>query len=173
MERTPFSCLWSHLFDRLPQRRNLALKDRHRLRRSLIFSLHNLTFGFACLLYLLPLVFRNREISSSLFLRAEILSILLLALMSFDVWHLLGHRPKAWSLPGNGEKMFWFPAAGNYLRALASQVPGPFFLAHKKFSFFSRNFCLINILLRANPVALEVKQPVCKDFKPRAGWHVF
>jgi len=157
MERIPFSFLWSHLFNRLPQRRNLAIKDRHRLRRSLIFSLQNLTLGFAYLLCLLPLVFRNREILSLLFLRAEILSILLLALMSFDVWHLLGHRPKTWFLPGNGVKMTWFPAAGNNLRALASQVPGPLFLAHKKFSFFSRNFYMMNISLRDNPAALEVK----------------
>jgi hypothetical protein len=118
MERTPFSLLWSHLFDRLPQRRNLDRQDRHRRRRSLIFSLQTLALGFAYLLWLLPLVFRNREIPSLLFLRAEILSILLLALMAVDVWHLRGHRPKAWSLPGNGVKMSWFPAAGNNLRGL-------------------------------------------------------
>jgi len=118
MERTPFSLLWSHLFDRLPHRRNLGRQDRHRRRRSLIFSQQTLALGFAYLLWLLPFVFRNREIPSLLFLRAKIFSILLLALMSIDVWHLRGHRPKAWSLPGNGVKMSWFPAAGINLRGL-------------------------------------------------------
>jgi hypothetical protein len=107
MERTPFSLLWSHLFDCLPQRPNLDPQDRHRRRRSLIFSLQNLALGFAHLLWLLPLVFRNREIPNLLFLRGEILSILLLALMAVDVWHLRGHRPKDWSLPGIGGKMSW------------------------------------------------------------------
>jgi len=118
MERTPFSLLWSHLFDRLPQRRNLDRQDRHCLRRSLIFSLQTLALGFAYLLWLLPFVFRNLEIPSLPFLRAKILSILLLGLMSLDVWHLRGHRPKAWFLPGNGVKMSWFLAAAINLRGL-------------------------------------------------------
>jgi len=118
MERTPFSCLWSHLFDRLPQRRNLDRQDPHRRCRSLIFFPQPLALGFAQPLWLLPLVFRSREIPGLLFLGAEFFSILLLALMAVDVWHLRGHRPKAWSLPANGVKMSWFPAAGNNLRGL-------------------------------------------------------
>jgi cellulose synthase (UDP-forming) len=37
MERIPFPLFWSHLFNRLPQRRHLDRQDRHR--RALVFSL--------------------------------------------------------------------------------------------------------------------------------------
>lgn len=93
MGRNPFPLFWSHLFNRLPQRRHVDSQDRPR-RRALIFSLMTLALGFAYLLWLLPLVFRNREIPSFLFLGAEILSFLLLALMAVAVWHLRGHRPE-------------------------------------------------------------------------------
>ena len=94
MGRNPVSSFWAHLFDRLPQRRHLDRQDRPRRRRALIFSLLTLALGFAYLLWLLPLVFRNRGIPDFLFLAAEILSFLLLALMAVDVWHLRGHRPE-------------------------------------------------------------------------------
>jgi len=94
MGRNPFSLFWSHLFDRLPQRRQLDRQDRPCRRRALIFSLLTVALGFAYLLWLLPLVFRDRIIPSFLFLGVEILSFLLLALMAFDVWHLRGPRPE-------------------------------------------------------------------------------
>ena len=58
-----------------------------------------LVLGFAYLLWLTPLVFKNRGIPDFLFLAAETLSFLLLGLMAVDVWHLRGHRPEGLS-PG-------------------------------------------------------------------------
>jgi len=67
MERNPFSSFWANLFDRLPRRRHLDRQDRPH-RRALIFSLLTLILGLAYLLWLLPLVFRNRGIPDFLFL---------------------------------------------------------------------------------------------------------
>ena len=99
MGSNPLSVFWADLLGRPPHRRFLDRPDRSRRRCALGFSLLTLVLGFAYLLWLTPLVFKNRGITDFLFLAAETLSFLLLGLMAVDVWHLRGHRPEGLS-PG-------------------------------------------------------------------------
>ncbi|MCX5892411.1 MAG: glycosyltransferase [Deltaproteobacteria bacterium] len=97
MGSNPLSLFWADLVGRLPQRRYLDRQDRPRRLYALAFSLLTLILGFTYLLWLTPLVFKNRGIPDFLFLAAEILSFLLLGLMAVDVWQLRGHRPEGLS----------------------------------------------------------------------------
>ena len=99
MRSNPLSMFWADLLGRPPHRRFLDRRDRSRRGYALGFSLLTLVLGFVYLLWLTPLVFKNRGIPDFLFLAAETLSFLLLGLMAVDVWHLRGHRPEGLS-PG-------------------------------------------------------------------------
>ena len=99
MRSNPLSLFWADLLGRPPHRRFLDRPDRRRRGCALGFSLLTVVLGFVYLLWLTPLVFKNRGIPDFLFLAAETLSFLLLGLMAVDVWHLRGHRPEGLS-PG-------------------------------------------------------------------------
>jgi len=90
----PLFVFWADLRQRLPNRRYLDLTDRSRRLWAFAFSLLTLVLGFAYLVWLGRLAFRNRELQALFFLGAEVLSFLLLFLLALDVWHRRGHRPE-------------------------------------------------------------------------------
>jgi cellulose synthase (UDP-forming) len=99
MRRNPLFLFWADWRGRLPYRRFLDLADRSRRLRAQAFSLLTLTLGLTYLLWVGRLSLRNGEFQDFLFLAAEALSFLLLALLAFDVWHLRYHRPEGLEPP--------------------------------------------------------------------------
>ena len=110
------------MIGRLPPRRFLDRPDRPRRRCALGFSLLTLVLGFAYLLWLTPLVFKNRGIPDFLFLAAETLSFLLLGLMAVDVWHLRGHRPEGLSPDRQWPVDVFIPCCGEPLEVIRTTL---------------------------------------------------
>lgn len=94
MSRNPLIFFWADLRRRLPYRRYSDLSDRPRRLRAQAFSLLALVLGLAYLLWAGRLVWRTPGWQDLLFLAAEVLSFLLLALLAFGAWHRRAHRPE-------------------------------------------------------------------------------
>ena len=110
------------MIGRLPPRRFLDRPDRPRRRCALGFSLLTLVLGFVYLLWLTPLVFKNRGIPDFLFLAAETLSFLLLGLMAVDVWHLRSHRPEGLSPDRQWPVDVFIPCCGEPLEVIRTTL---------------------------------------------------
>jgi cellulose synthase (UDP-forming) len=116
--KNPLSFFWADWLGRLPYRRYLDLKDRPRRVRAQVFSLATMALGFIYLLWVARLTFRHQSWQDHLFLLAEALSFLLLALLAFDAWHLRGHHPQGLSLPENYPVDIFVPCCGEPLEVL-------------------------------------------------------
>lgn len=94
MRKGPFAFLGAD-WGRIPSyRRFFEVADRRRRLWAQIFSFLTLILGLTYLIWVGRLVFRNQQWQDFLFLAAESLSFLLLALLAYDVWHLRFHRPQ-------------------------------------------------------------------------------
>jgi len=93
VSKNPFLFLWKECRGRLPYRRYKEMEDRPRRLRALFFSLLTLILGTAYILWVGLVVCKNPGIQDVLFLSAEALAFLLLAILAVDVWHLRFHAP--------------------------------------------------------------------------------
>ena len=122
MRSNPLSRFWADLLGRPRQRRLLDRPDRRRRGCALGFSLLTVVLGFVYLLWLTPLVFKNRGIPDFLFLAAETLSFLLLTLMAVDVWQLRGHRPEGLSPDRPWPVDIFVPCCGEPLEVITTTL---------------------------------------------------
>ena len=94
MKSNPFAFFWADCRGRLPYRRYREREDRPRRLKALFFSLLTLILGGAYILWVGLVVVKNPGFQSLLFLVAETLAFLLLAVLAVDVWHLRYHHPQ-------------------------------------------------------------------------------
>jgi cellulose synthase (UDP-forming) len=122
MGKNPLAFFWADCLARLPNRRYLDLQDRPRRLRAQVFCLAALASGSVYLVWVARLALRNQAWQDYLFLLAESLSFLLLALLAFDSWHLRGHHPEGLRLPRHYSVDVFVPCCGEPLEVVSTTL---------------------------------------------------
>jgi len=94
VSKNPLTLFWADIRGRLPYRRYFDLSDRARRLWAQAFSLLTLSLGLLYLIWVGRLTVRTRAWQDILFVGAETLSFLLLALLAYDTWHRRSHPPR-------------------------------------------------------------------------------
>jgi cellulose synthase (UDP-forming) len=122
VSKNPLSFFWADWRRQLPYRRYLDREDRSRRLRALSFAFLTLALGLTYLIWVGRLFFPSPGVQDGLFLSAEILSFLLLALLSFDVWHLRYHRPEGLKPLTDCPVDVFVPCCGEPLEVIATTL---------------------------------------------------
>lgn len=124
MCRNPFSFFGAELSRRLPGRRYLEGQDRSRRLWALTFSLLTVSLGAAYVYWVGRLVMVQREWQGFLFWTAEILALLLMALLAWDTWHLRYHRPRGLKSSQTFTVDIFIPCCGEPLEVVLATLRG-------------------------------------------------
>lgn len=136
MSKNPFAFFWADWRGRLPYRRYREGEDRPRRLRALFFSLLTFVLGGAYLLWVTWLVYANPGWQDLLFLAAETLSFLLLAILASDAWNLRFHHPGGLKPTAAYEVDIFVPCCGEPLEVIRTTLRAAARISYTSFQIY-------------------------------------
>ncbi len=136
VSKNPFTFFWLDWRGRLSYRRHREYEDRCRRLLASFFSLLTFVLGVAYILWVGWLVFTHPVWQDLVFLAAETLSFLLLAILASDAWHLRFHHPSGLEPVASYEVDIFIPCCGEPLEVIRTTLRAVTRISYRPFQVY-------------------------------------